>query len=782
MNKNMIICIISLLIFTISCSSKDDKPVSRINDARIIFAIGDVKVKLNNIWNGAREEMKLTESNEITTGPGAQCNILIGTESFISMKENTHIVISTLFKDITGLEDNTLELKSGKSIINPKKLLKGDSFKIKTPTAIAAVRGTQFTVESQPEGNLKVAVVEGKVELKRRVPALENVEKELIGKSEVLSKLSDKVEEQTVVLEKDHSGFVNNSKAQIENKVIEDAINKHGGDLKESLKGGNDKKETAGEKKESIIRNEKAIEKALSSLEIMKETKNEEKQITVKEKIEVEDKKDVKELNTFIDSVKDKIKSDEAEKKKAEITIKSAVSGSSIFVNSRLIGQDIIKLNPLPGANMNITVTANGYEEYKTTLKFTEGEKKEINIELVRNPEITIVLPVKNGKIFINSIFVGKERFTYSAKAGTKILIEVDADGFKKYSMETAMDKGEARVLHIPLEKVKDLDRVRWSEKLGAEISIKPVFHRERLIVSTNDGFILALSRDGTRIWMADLKRRIESTPVIFNENIYVATTSGDFYSIRFNDGAISWKKKIFGSLLFGSRPVITDRNIFLATSYGRIYSMDLMGNEIWSKDIKNGIYSSPAYSDGVIYVGAEDNKLYAVNSSKGDILWSFKLEGRIVSSSPVVENRILFIGCYSGTFYAIDIDKGKEKWKFKTGDSVFSTPVISRGKIYFGSNDGFLYSVSLNDGSLYWKFNTGNKVIAIPEVRESMIYITSGNQLFALNTESGKVQWSHAFASSVKSSATAVDNDIYIGMDNGEVASVRDSLKDVYR
>ena len=65
-------------------------------------------------------------------------------------------------------------------------------------------------------------------------------------------------------------------------------------------------------------------------------------------------------------------------------------------------------------------------------------------------------------------------------------------------------------------------------------------------------------------------------------------------------------------------------------------------------------MHSSPAIgSDGTIYVGSEDNNLYAINPD------------------------------------------GTKKWAFDTGDDVNSSPAIGRdGTIYFGSLDGNLYAI----------------------------------------------------------------------------------------
>jgi outer membrane protein assembly factor BamB len=234
--------------------------------------------------------------------------------------------------------------------------------------------------------------------------------------------------------------------------------------------------------------------------------------------------------------------------------------------------------------------------------------------------------------------------------------------------------------------------------------------------------------------------------------------------------------------MLFGSKPVIVNDRIFMATSFGRVYAFSLAGKEIWHKDLENGIYSSIACSEGKLFVGTEDQKIYALKEKDGDIEWEFRADSRMVSSSPVIWGKTLYVGCYSGTFFAIDIDKGKLNWKYKTGDSIFSTPLVKNGIVYFGSNDGYVYALQAEKGDVAWKFRTGDKVQTRPTVLDNLLIITSGTQIYALSSGTGDVQWSHRFDREVKTSASVSGNEIFIGLENGEVASVRNSLRNIYQ
>ena len=108
------------------------------------------------------------------------------------------------------------------------------------------------------------------------------------------------------------------------------------------------------------------------------------------------------------------------------------------------------------------------------------------------------------------------------------------------------------------------------------------------------------------------------------------------------------------------------------------------------------GVSSSPAIgSDGTVYVGSNDNKLYALNGKSGVKLWEFKT-GSSVSSSPAIgSDGTVYVGSRDTKLYAINGKSGVKLWEFETGDAVASSPAIgSDGTLYVGSLDGKLYAI----------------------------------------------------------------------------------------
>ncbi len=204
MNKIVLLSFSVLLFIGLGCSKAEIDEY-----AMVTFTIGDVTK--NSVNLEINEIIK--EKDIIITGADAFCDLKIG-DSIVRIKEKSKVVISSLLKQ-TNMEKTTLDLGVGKMLCKPKKLLKSDSFIVKTPTAVAGVRGTKFIVEADASKTTRIKVFDGKIKIAKRIkqfetnidkvleaaPVVSKEEKIIITKKEVIA--SEKIVEKALLKNKD---------------------------------------------------------------------------------------------------------------------------------------------------------------------------------------------------------------------------------------------------------------------------------------------------------------------------------------------------------------------------------------------------------------------------------------------------------------------------------------------------------------------------------------------------------------------------------------------------
>ena len=87
-------------------------------------------------------------------------------------------------------------------------------------------------------------------------------------------------------------------------------------------------------------------------------------------------------------------------------------------------------------------------------------------------------------------------------------------------------------------------------------------------------------------------------------------------------------------------------------------------GSKLWEFETGGGVDSSPAIgSDGTVYVGSYDKKLYAINGKSGVKLWEFETGGWVFSSPVIGSDGTVYVGSFDKKLYAIKTDsKGPAK------------------------------------------------------------------------------------------------------------------------
>ncbi|MEP7284434.1 MAG: serine/threonine-protein kinase [Chloroflexota bacterium] len=184
-----------------------------------------------------------------------------------------------------------------------------------------------------------------------------------------------------------------------------------------------------------------------------------------------------------------------------------------------------------------------------------------------------------------------------------------------------------------------------------------------------------------------------------------------------------------------------------------------------WKFKCEDEIRSTPMVYKNMVYVGAYDNNLYALETKDGNFKWKYATEGGIVGTPNIdTDNNLIIVGSEDKHLHAIDIRTGKVSWTFPTNGPIRGTVNATLGHVFFGSDDGALYAVRLTTGRLVWKFDAGAPVRSKPAVTsERIVFGNEDGDVFGLDL-SGALKWRFKAKRAVTSSPVIVDDIAYFG------------------
>lgn len=187
----------------------------------------------------------------------------------------------------------------------------------------------------------------------------------------------------------------------------------------------------------------------------------------------------------------------------------------------------------------------------------------------------------------------------------------------------------------------------------------------------------------------------------------------------------------------------------------------------LWRFKCEDEIRSTPAAAQGMVFVGAYDNNLYAVNAADGKFLWKYPAAGGIASSPTVHENAVFF-GSVDTHLYSVRTHTGRANWRFAAGGPVYSSPRVKFNHVFFGSDDGNLYAVNVTSGRLAWKAQAYAAVRSSPYVAEELVFFgTEGGHIHCVDL-AGRNKWQFQARRAITSSPVVHDGILVVGsMDN---------------
>jgi outer membrane protein assembly factor BamB len=278
----------------------------------------------------------------------------------------------------------------------------------------------------------------------------------------------------------------------------------------------------------------------------------------------------------------------------------------------------------------------------------------------------------------------------------------------------------------------------------------------------------LALGAKLGTAWSAKIagatkEARLASAPVIADGKLYIMDTMARVTAFDANSGARLWSAQ-FGeggknsASLFGGGVSVDGAFLYATNGLGDVGAMNVAdGSVVWKKRPGGPLRGAPTVALGNVYAMSQDNQLFALKATDGNVQWSeaaaVQLAGVFGVAAPAVGQGTVVAGFSSGDLNAYRYENGRTVWQealsrtsintsVGTLSDIDAAPVIDQGRVFAVGQGGRMVSLELVTGQRIWEMNIAG--IATPWVAgEWLFVVTDEAKLLCVSRATGKVRWS---------------------------------------
>lgn len=267
-------------------------------------------------------------------------------------------------------------------------------------------------------------------------------------------------------------------------------------------------------------------------------------------------------------------------------------------------------------------------------------------------------------------------------------------------------------------------------------------------------------------------------TPVIVGDLVIQGNGLDGLVAYDKESGRLKWRTVIPNGVE-PSAATIRDR-LFVGANDGNFYSIESSTGQIqWSFATKSENLSAPLLEDGVVYFLAGNNVFYALDAATGRQIWlysrqdtaQFSIRG---GSQAAFKDGNLYVGFSDGSLVALNAKTGSVLWELqlnrnKRFKDVDATPVIDGNQIYVAGYDDKLYCVSLDKGEILWRIDGGG-YSAVTMAGDKIFYPTTSGEVWALKKATGDKLWSFKLKEGIATQVKTFKGSIVFGESQGKL------------
>lgn len=239
--------------------------------------------------------------------------------------------------------------------------------------------------------------------------------------------------------------------------------------------------------------------------------------------------------------------------------------------------------------------------------------------------------------------------------------------------------------------------------------------------------------------WRFDGGRGVPTSILRLGKRIYFVTLNDELISLDLETGRRLWS---FGERSTNDRsfmtitPVGKADVVFFGALNGKVYAVNSKtGKALWEKDLGSRI-SSLLLSRDSLYAGTAARRIYQLNGKTGEVTKEFVASGEFYWQMALSHDSLIY-HIEEKTLVCLPKSLDKPQWtQHSTTPWSSSRPYVWKGLAIVGTEDGRVDALGLADGKLHWTHKFTGPIGGIGG-DEDVLYIgTRSGRLYAFRPQ----------------------------------------------
>ncbi len=240
-----------------------------------------------------------------------------------------------------------------------------------------------------------------------------------------------------------------------------------------------------------------------------------------------------------------------------------------------------------------------------------------------------------------------------------------------------------------PDQTLKPPLKLLWKYKTGGPIQASPVVANGTVYVASTDHRLYALDAKQWGLkWSFKAGGIIRYAPTVWNNRVYFSARDNHVYALNAETGEWLWEFR--SDTWMDSPPILSKGRLYIGAYTRKIHVINAITGELESQP------QGRVYIDGVEYVCSQ-GQLRPMSPQHNVSTWRELTP--LTYSYPAIANGVVYIGARDNQIHALDLESRKQIWSYPTKGFIDTAPAISDGVLYVTSDDGYVYAFTNQEG-----------------------------------------------------------------------------------